>query len=97
MARRYGRAPILRAGKMLGTTNSTRIVREGVEDGRIRLKETRKLRGGERLDSIAGKEYGRSDYYWIIAAASKIGWSLQVPPGTEIKIPILEDVEEAVG
>ena len=41
----------------------------------------------ERLDVLAGKIYGDGGYWWIIAAASGIGWSLQVPPGTRLKIP----------
>jgi hypothetical protein len=41
----------------------------------------------QRLDTLAGKYYGSSQYWWIIAAASGIGWGLQVPPGTLIRIP----------
>ena len=42
---------------------------------------------GERLDHVAGNAYGNSSYWWVIAAASNIGWGLQVPPGTLLKIP----------
>jgi hypothetical protein len=42
----------------------------------------------QRLDTIAGKYYGDSQLWWIIAAASGIGWGLQVPGGTLIRIPI---------
>lgn len=41
----------------------------------------------QRLDTLAGKYYGNSQYWWVIAAASGIGWGLQVPPGTLIRIP----------
>jgi hypothetical protein len=41
----------------------------------------------QRLDTLAGKYYGNSQHWWIIAAASGIGWGLQVPPGTLIRIP----------
>ena len=45
----------------------------------------------ERLDIIAGKFYGETQYWWVIAAASGIGWNLQVPPGTLIKVPLSID------
>jgi hypothetical protein len=45
----------------------------------------------QRLDVLAGIEYGDSSLWWIIAAASNIGWGLQVPPGILIKIPALAD------
>jgi len=45
------------------------------------------MQDGERLDILAGKYYGDSQYWWIIAAASGIGWGLQVPPGTLLRIP----------
>jgi nucleoid-associated protein YgaU len=50
--------------------------------------------GAQRLDTIAGREYGDGRYWWIIAAASNIGWGLQVPPGTIIKIPQLDAVNQ---
>lgn len=45
------------------------------------------LSAGERLDQLAFKHYNDSSYWWVIAAASNIGWGLQVPPGTIIRIP----------
>lgn len=45
------------------------------------------LKEGERLDIIALQRYQNSDYWWVIAAASGIGWNLQVPPGTILAIP----------
>lgn len=45
------------------------------------------LEQGQRLDHIAGAVYGDGTLWWIIAAASGIGWGLQCPPGTIIKIP----------
>jgi len=41
----------------------------------------------QRLDTLAGKHYGNTQYWWVIAAASGIGWALQVPAGTIIRIP----------
>jgi len=45
------------------------------------------LEEGERLDTIAGAVYGDSSLWWVIAAASGIGWWLQVTPGTRLRIP----------
>jgi len=56
---------------------------------------THVLESGERLDTLAGQYYGDSSYWWILAAASGIGWGLQVPPGTIIRIPV--NISEVVG
>ncbi len=45
------------------------------------------LQEGERLDMLAGKIYGDSNFWWVIAAASGIGWPMQLPPGTLLRIP----------
>mgnify|MGYP003112696852 CR=1 FL=1 len=45
------------------------------------------LKQSQRLDHVAGVAYGDSGLWWVIAAASGIGWGLQVPPGTIIKVP----------
>ena len=45
------------------------------------------LQAGERLDIIALRRYKNPDYWWIIAAASGIGWPLQIPAGTILAIP----------
>jgi len=50
---------------------------------------------GERLDYLAGLSYGDSSLWWVIAAASGIGWGLQVPPGTMIRIP--NNISEVFG
>ena len=41
----------------------------------------------QRLDHIAHDYYGDGSLWWIIAAASGIGWWLQVPPGTRLVVP----------
>jgi hypothetical protein len=48
--------------------------------------------GNDRLDTIAGAVYGDGKYWWILAAASNVGWGLQVPPNTVINVLNLEDV-----
>ena len=43
---------------------------------------------GKRLDHYANEYYGDANNWWIIAAASGIGWWLQVPEGVVLRIPI---------
>jgi hypothetical protein len=45
------------------------------------------LNSTQRLDTLAGEYYGDSQLWWVIAASSGIGWALQVPAGTVIRIP----------
>ena len=87
---RYKRDPVLNFGGQFGTARATSIIRRAVAGGLT--VETIVLRGFERLDTIAGVKYGDGRYWWILAAASDIGWGLQVPPGTVIKIPKLNDI-----
>jgi len=77
----------------LGTSLKTSKIRALVQDGslEITLYTTKE---GERLDHISGKYYGDGRYWWIIAAASNIGWWLQVPAGTSLIIPLnLDEIE----
>ena len=53
------------------------------------------LEEGERLDYLAGVYYGDSSLWWVLAAASGIGYALQVPPGTVIRVP--SSISEAFG
>tara|TARA_B100000214_G_scaffold195420_1_gene141390 strand:- start:2465 stop:2749 length:285 start_codon:yes stop_codon:yes gene_type:complete len=69
-----------------GTSSAIRIVRSLVNNGTVQVKELA-LRESERLDHVAYKHYGDTRLWWIIAAASGIGWGLQCPPGTYLKIP----------
>lgn len=59
--------------------------------------DTLVLTQGQRLDHLAGQYYGNGTYWWIIAAASGIGWSLQCPAGTVVKIPKNLDVALSIG
>ena len=45
------------------------------------------VEGAKRLDHYAQQYYGDGLNWWIIAAASGIGWWLQVTPGTRLRIP----------
>jgi len=58
----------------------------GVQSGEIDYN-VHTLVSGERLDYLAGRFYGDSSLWWVIAAASGIGYALQVQPGTILRIP----------
>lgn len=95
--RRYNRVQTIGINRQYGTSRVSQTIINGINSGIIKYTEDF-VREGERLDTIAGRVYkGRSDLYWVIAAASKIGWSLQVPPNTKIKIPNLADVIKLIG
>jgi hypothetical protein len=94
--RRYARTVVLGAGQMYGTSYLVPIIRSNIANGNIQFKED-VLQGAERLDVIAGRYYGDSSLGWLIAAASNIGWMLQVPAGTRIIIPKLSDVTKFTG
>lgn len=93
---RYIAAPILGLGAQRGTSSAAAAVRAAVNSGGIMSSKTM-LKGSERLDTIAGDVYGDGRYWWVIAAASNIGWCLQVPPGTLLTIPDLSQVLAIVG
>lgn len=93
---RYRRSPILNFGRQYGTGRAHEVIRAAIADGSLPFEEIT-LKEAQRLDHIAGIAYGNSRYAWLIAAASDIGWMLQVPPGTNIRIPDLEIVSQLVG
>jgi hypothetical protein len=93
---RYSRAPLLAMGAFFGTSRAASVVRSAVRSGALQTQET-VLRGADRLDTMAGALYGDARYWWILAAASDVGWGLQVPPGTVIRAPALGDVLALVG
>ena len=84
--RRYTRMKLMDHGRALSTSEASSIIYNLVEKKQVRVIE-RILQEGERLEYLAGKYYGNSALWWVIAAASGIGWGLQVPPGTYIRIP----------
>ena len=97
MPNRYKRAPRIRNGKLYGTYNAGRVIHQAVHTRQIQFS-TYVTKQGDRLDIISGDAYGTGDYWWVIAAASGIGWALQVPPGTRLFIPTdIQAVEALVG
>jgi hypothetical protein len=71
---------------IVGTNSISAKIYNAVDNGRIKY-ESHVLAEGERLDILSGVVYGDAGYWWVIAAASGIGWPLQAPPGTFIKVP----------
>jgi len=67
------------------------VIRRGIVNNNIPF-ETVVLEESRRLDQLAGQVYGDASYWWVLAAASRIGWGLQVPAGTIIVIPDLGTV-----
>ena len=86
MASRY---PLTNArqGYYYGTSNAKRVVLSLISTGAVKTK-VEALQEGERLDIVAFREYKDASLWWIIAAASGIGWGLQVPPGVRLVIPL---------
>ena len=93
---RYERTPVLGFGRQFGTGQAHSVIRAAIKNGSLPFRQII-LHEGQRLDHIAGAEYKNSRYWWIIAAASEIGWGLQVPPGTIIKIPDIVAVSKLIG
>lgn len=97
MASRYNRTKIFGINFRYGTSYAIPVIRQNIENGNIRITEEFMLQESDRLDIIAGRKWGDGRLYWVIAAASDIGWCLQVPPGTFIRIPNISDVLKYVG
>ena len=92
---RYARSSKLAFGAQHGTSIAVSRIRAAMRAGTLPYDEIL-VRGEERLDTLAGAIYGDARYWWVLAATSDIGWGLQVPPGTIIKIPQLEAISNLV-
>ena len=83
---RYRSDAVIKNGKLLGTAQAAGRIKLAVRRGQLSIT-TRVLKEGERLDKLAGEYYDNARLWWIIAAASGIGWAGQAPPGTFLIIP----------
>jgi len=83
---RYAFLKKINGGGAYGTNTISANIRAGIRTGMLSYR-TVVLSESERLDTVAGSFYGDGSLWWIIAAASGIGWGLQVPAGTLLCIP----------
>lgn len=88
---RESKTNLIANGTRLGTNYIIPTIRRNIANGNIRCIPVI-LQENERLDTLAGKYYNDGTLGFIIGAASNIGFIPQVPAGTAIKIPLLEDV-----
>lgn len=93
---RYTLTPRINFGFQYGTSDTVAKLRSAIANGSVDctvlvLKEI------IRLDVLAGQYYGDGRYYWLISAASNIGWGLQCPPNTRIVIPNLQQALSYLG
>lgn len=93
---RYSNDPRINLGDQLGTHAALTLIRRAIKTGRFPIVDRLVATGEDRLDTLAGTIYGDARYWWVLAAASDIGWGMQVPPGTIINIVSLSDIQKAV-
>lgn len=90
---RYQRDTIIGAPKRLSSATAVLRIRQAINVGALATREITLIEG-QRLDALAGQIYGDGQLWWVIAAASGIGWWLQVPPGTRVVVPT--DINEVM-
>lgn len=93
---RYENDSRINLGTQLGTNRALYALRSAIRNGQVPILSTFIATGDDRLDSLAGAVYGDARYWWVIAAASDIGWGLQIPPGTVIRVVSISDVEGVI-
>ena len=86
MGSRDNLSDVIRLGRCLSTSKSASNIQKGIRSGAIEYK-TLVVGAQVRLDHLAYQAYKTPDLWWIIAAASGIGWGLQIPEGTRVVIP----------
>jgi len=86
-----------RSGGYFGTSSAKRVVKKLIANGTVSVR-IEALQESERLDIVAHRVYGDASLWWVIAAASNIGWGLQVPPGVRLVIPVnVNPIIDALG
>lgn len=83
--KRYDTASVL-GGRSYGVADYIRAINVAIAQNRLDY-DIHVMKSTDRLDNLAAIHYGANDLWWIIAAASGIGWALQVPATTLIRIP----------
>ena len=74
------------AGGKLETAITVRALRRAKEFGLLTTFEVI-IKESQRLDHLAHEHLGNAQFWWVLAALSDIGWGMQVPPGTIIRVP----------
>jgi hypothetical protein len=93
---RYLLTPRIKFAFQYGTSETVYKIRQAISSGAIDCQVIF-LKEIIRLDVLAGQYYGDGKYYWVIAAASNIGFAPQVPPNTRIVIPNLQQTLRYLG
>ena len=94
--RRYARDQRIAGGK-LQTSKTTSRLRRARELGLIPTREIT-IKESQRLDHLAQEHLGNSHLWWVLAALSDIGWGLQIPAGTIIRVPLeINSIRSIVG
>jgi hypothetical protein len=73
-------------GERISTTDISSRIYFAAQNQEIR-QDTIRLKQSQRIDHLAAQSYGDGSLWWIIAAASGIGWNLQCPAGTVLIVP----------
>ncbi len=84
--RRYTKDKRIRGGK-LETAKTVTALRRARDYGLVSTREII-LKESQRLDHLAHEHLGNARFWWVLAALSDIGWGLQLPPGTVVRIPV---------
>jgi nucleoid-associated protein YgaU len=92
MSERYANDARIDLDQRLSTAEAVKEIRTAIRSGAVRVSRTVIATGADRLDTIADKVYGDARYWWVLAAASNIGWGLQIPPGTVVNVVELNDI-----
>ena len=93
---RYKQSNLINNRKAIGTNMARVAVHNAAQNGEIST-EIYITQQGDRLDKLAGERYGDGTLWWVIAAASGIGWWLQIPSGVILTIPTsIEQVNNLV-
>lgn len=93
---RYARDARIGLGTSLATARVTPRIRAALKSGVIVPVSQVITTGEDRLDTLAGAIYGDGRLWWLLAAASDIGWGMQVPPGTVVNVVRIEDLDKVL-
>ena len=75
-----------RSNGAVAPSKASFVIGRAIKSGSLKFT-IQVIKEGQRLDHIAASAYGDASLWWLIAAASGIGWGMQVPPGVVVKIP----------